>query len=859
MAMLVMFSSSTSAQCGRSTMGNDFWFTVIPPIVHSLIASGDSGTVVHVTKPLGTIHLTDTIDASGIAVFEIYGIISPNGYGSPSTGCVSNATLHITSTDEISLYAASYGGASGDMCIVFPTSALGCHYIAQTYITTLGLGIPANQWNNCAVIGIAAPYDSTIITLTSLDGGGYYDNVMLQAGQSYHFRSAQYGTLSGVRVTSNGKPFAMFQGDENVFIPYNCPSGDQIFEQATPVSQWGRRHIIVPPLRRMGEERVLVTALENDCRVMLEGLPIDTLSGGQTLEVEVSSNQAHILETSSPAYVGMYFKGGNCSGGIGDPSSVTIPPIEQGISNIRFLTKNSGQTRDHFLNIATLSVDTASVILDDTSIAHHFVSLDSTYSYARLVIDSGYHTLSCSSGRFMAIIYGLGDGTYESYATVAGMSTRIVNWLWVNGVIVPDSSVLSYVCSGDSTHLSVTNNDSIDMPITWIIDGQALSSSNSRVSIMLPTGEHRVTAIVDNGCDTLYGRLFITADTVQKHVTLCDNLTWIIDSLVLADSGLYYIPQIDSVGCHYTLALRITIAPSTFGQEEDSLCFNSTYRWHGLTLDSAGTYFDTLTATSGCDSVVTLTLRPIAKPDYTLQIHGNCRSGDYAIYTDLTSLGIPFSWETSDSISTTDTLFIHPSAPTRCILNVDYQCPFRDTLILAPIHEIEAELKAIPPIITYDHPYADAYDITLDPHDRQWIVDGTPYAEQSQHINCTASFNADTVSIGLVASNGYCSDTAWAAIPVIRNTLWSPNAFTPDQELNNVFRIVSHHIIQQELFIYNRWGLLVYHTTQPELGWDGTSHGRPCPQGVYTWLLRYTLATTPQRQQQSVGTLTLLR
>ena len=84
-------------------MGNDFWFTMIPPMVHSLIASGDSGTVVHVTKPLGTIHLTDTIDASGIAVFEIYGISSPNGYGSPSTGCVSNATLQITSTDEISL------------------------------------------------------------------------------------------------------------------------------------------------------------------------------------------------------------------------------------------------------------------------------------------------------------------------------------------------------------------------------------------------------------------------------------------------------------------------------------------------------------------------------------------------------------------------------------------------------------------------------------------------------------------------------------------------------------------------------------------------------------------------------------
>lgn len=908
-ALLLVIHSATSAQCERSTMGNDFWFTPIPPGVHSLIASGDSGTVVHVIQPLTTLHRTDTIDASGIVVFDNLNSIYPVGYGNPAAGCVSNATLHITSTEEIALYAASYGSSSGDMCIVFPTSALGCNYITQTYITTQGVGTIDNQWNYSAVIGIAAPYDSTLVTLTSLDGGGYSASVMLQAGQSYHFRSARYGTLSGVRVTSNGKPFAMFQGNEIVFIPYNCPSGDQIFEQATPASQWGQRHIIVPPLLRIGGERVLVTALENDCRVTLDGVSVDTLNGGQTLEVSVSSDRAHMLETSSPAYVGMYLKGASCSGEIGDPSSVTIPPIEQGISHIHFLAQNSNSTHDHFLNIATRSNDTASMILDDTSIAHYFTTLDSTYSYARLVIDSGYHTLSCSSGRFMAIIYGLGN--YESYATVAGMSTRIVSRLWINDDEVPDSSELLYYCNGDSTRLAVTNNDSIAMPITWIIDGQALPDSNSRVSIMLPTGEHSVMAIVDNGCDTLYGRLFYNADTVHQHVMLCDNITYTVDSLVLTDSGLYYIPQIDPGGCHYTLALQISLLASSSGEEEDSLCinsiyhwhgltlnspgiyldtmtaangcdsvvtltlypidkpdytsqidslcFNSIYHWHGLTLNSSGIYIDTLIAANGCDSVVTLTLNPIGKPDYTLRIQGDCRSGNYTIYTDLTTLGIPFSWETDDSVSTIDTLHIHPTESTHCILNVEYRCPFRDTLALAPISQIEASMNVIPKIITTNHLYADAYDITKDPHERQWFVDGILRTEQSQHITFTASPDADSVHIDLVASNDYCSDTARTTIPVSHSVLWAPNTFTPNQESNNIFCIVSHQIIQKELFIYNRFGLLVYQTTHPELGWDGTSHGQPCPQGAYTWLLRYSLIASPKQQQQAVGTLTLLR
>lgn len=53
--------------------------------------------------------------------------------------------------------------------------------------------------------------------------------------------------------------------------------------------------------------------------------------------------------------------------------------------------------------------------------------------------------------------------------------------------------------------------------------------------------------------------------------------------------------------------------------------------------------------------------------------------------------------------------------------------------------------------------------------------------------------------------------------------LFIPNAFTPDGDgLNDVFTAKGTFIKEYDLWIFNRWGNLVFHSKNPEHGWDGS-------------------------------------
>lgn len=71
--------------------------------------------------------------------------------------------------------------------------------------------------------------------------------------------------------------------------------------------------------------------------------------------------------------------------------------------------------------------------------------------------------------------------------------------------------------------------------------------------------------------------------------------------------------------------------------------------------------------------------------------------------------------------------------------------------------------------------------------------------------------------------------------------VYVPNAFTPNgDELNNVFKTVS--TCSYPLFdikIFNRWGQVVFESSDLNEYWDGTFHGELCPDGEYNWLMKY--------------------
>lgn len=93
-------------------------------------------------------------------------------------------------------------------------------------------------------------------------------------------------------------------------------------------------------------------------------------------------------------------------------------------------------------------------------------------------------------------------------------------------------------------------------------------------------------------------------------------------------------------------------------------------------------------------------------------------------------------------------------------------------------------------------------------------------------------------------SNG-CSgtDTTDVVQKYCRSGVFIPTAFTPNgDQLNDVFRAKVFGVaVSFQLRIYDRYGSLVFFTTDPLKGWDGNYNGQPAASGAFVWQCSYQL------------------
>ena len=87
-----------------------------------------------------------------------------------------------------------------------------------------------------------------------------------------------------------------------------------------------------------------------------------------------------------------------------------------------------------------------------------------------------------------------------------------------------------------------------------------------------------------------------------------------------------------------------------------------------------------------------------------------------------------------------------------------------------------------------------------------------------------------------------------------------PNAFCPRAGgQNSVFKPVNSYVTMENynMWIYSREGTLVFHTTDPNLGWNGGYNGDLMPTACYVYIISYTYGT--DGEFEASGTVTLIR
>lgn len=124
-----------------------------------------------------------------------------------------------------------------------------------------------------------------------------------------------------------------------------------------------------------------------------------------------------------------------------------------------------------------------------------------------------------------------------------------------------------------------------------------------------------------------------------------------------------------------------------------------------------------------------------------------------------------------------------------------------------------------------------------------------------------STYLADTsgvISVIVTSEQGCVTEESVVVISDCLDDLYFPNAFSPNGDgANDVFRPVLFAAIDDyQLEVWNRWGELVFASSQTELGWDGNFAGVEQELGSYLYSCRYRVGS---QEYLVSGTVALMR
>jgi gliding motility-associated-like protein len=152
-----------------------------------------------------------------------------------------------------------------------------------------------------------------------------------------------------------------------------------------------------------------------------------------------------------------------------------------------------------------------------------------------------------------------------------------------------------------------------------------------------------------------------------------------------------------------------------------------------------------------------------------------------------------------------------------------------------------------------------------------WRIDGVEVQRgQDSTYSSSALMDGQVVSCEMLFSDACVINNPAFSNPVTMVVeelpMHFPNSFRPDSPLpdNQTFRpkTLLDNIVSYSLFVYDRWGNLMFETQNLDEGWDGTSDGELCPVGIYAYVARYTLQGNQAKSGETYeksGSVNLLR
>ncbi|MCW3125197.1 MAG: hypothetical protein JWO03_855, partial [Bacteroidetes bacterium] len=165
----------------------------------------------------------------------------------------------------------------------------------------------------------------------------------------------------------------------------------------------------------------------------------------------------------------------------------------------------------------------------------------------------------------------------------------------------------SVLCTGDSAHLTISGGHILS--VTPSATAHVLDSLHV---VFYPATATSYAVAVSGSCgivDTLHYHISTSQlKRVSVSRTICPRDSFVFGAITVHGPGIYRDTIHSITGCDSLLTLTVTASPPIVRNIAQSICPGGSTVFHGQVISTAGVYSDTLTSAGGCDSIVRLTV-----------------------------------------------------------------------------------------------------------------------------------------------------------------------------------------------------------------------------------------------------------
>lgn len=141
----------------------------------------------------------------------------------------------------------------------------------------------------------------------------------------------------------------------------------------------------------------------------------------------------------------------------------------------------------------------------------------------------------------------------------------------------------------------------------------------------------------------------------------------------------------------------------------------------------------------------------------------------------------------------------------------------------------------------------------------EWTRNGQPYPQGGQNLVVD---EPGVYVVTMTTATGCIQTDTVEIIESCAPRVIAPNAFSPDSAPpNNSFVVFPNNFVSDfEIYIYNRWGELIFQSNTLEFKWDGTFNGQLVPLGTYPYVIRFKSRFEPDSGVfEQRGSVTVIR